>query len=183
MSKSYKSFMLFLLLCLLTPALQSCRQGEEKKVLTEQEIKRKQERYMSALRLGTLLNARELDRALHYLDTLNRLYPNDPQFCFCEGWAYEMQGDSIRARRAYTRAVEVYDSLIAINPNFSDMINRACIVQTLYGVNAYNQALDEMLHTLSDPEDLQAVESWRGYVNNNEELSFSELSDAIPNYQ
>ncbi|MDE6159590.1 MAG: hypothetical protein K2F69_05815, partial [Bacteroidaceae bacterium] len=94
-----------------------------------------------------------------------------------------MQGDSVRARRAYTRAVEIYDSLIAITPNFSDMINRACIVQTLYGVNAYNRALDEMLHTLSDPKDLQAVESWRGYVNNNEELSFSELSDTIQNYQ
>ncbi|MDE6158788.1 MAG: hypothetical protein K2F69_01620, partial [Bacteroidaceae bacterium] len=92
MSKSYKSFMLFLLLCLLTPVLQSCRQSEEKKELAEQEIKRKQERYMSALRLGTLLNARELDHALRYLDTLHRLYPNDSQFCFCEGWAYEMQG-------------------------------------------------------------------------------------------
>lgn len=181
MKTSHKLSLLFLL-CILAPTVLSCRHGEEKKVLTEQEIKRKQERYMSALRLGTLLNARELDRALHYLDTLNRLYPNDPQFYFCEGWAYEMQGDSVRARRAYTRSVEIYDSLIAITPNFSDMINRACIVQTLYGMNAYNRALDEILHTLNDPKDSQAVEYWRGHVSNNEELSFSELSDTIPEY-
>ena len=179
----YHSFPVLFLLCLLIPVTQSCRQSEEKKVLTEQEIKRKQERNMSALRLGTLLNARELDRALHYLDTLNRLYPNDPQFYFCEGWAYEMQGDSVRARRAYIRSIEIYDSLIAITPNLGDMINRACIVQTLYGVDAYNRALDEILHTLSNPKDSQAVEFWRGYVNNNKELSFSELSDTIQNYR
>ena len=87
------------------------------------------------------------------MDSLNRVFPNDPQFYFTEGWVYDMQGDSLRARAAYTKSISIYDSLIADNPNFDDMINRAVIVQILYGMEAYNQALDEMQSTFTTAKD------------------------------
>ena len=72
-----------------------------------------------------------------------------------------MQGDSLRARAAYTKSISIYDSLIADNPNFDDMINRAVIVQILYGMEAYNQALDEMQSTFTTAKDSSNIKMWK----------------------
>ena len=72
-----------------------------------------------------------------------------------------MQGDSLRARAAYTKSISIYDSLIADKPNFDDMINRAVIVQILYGMEAYNQALDEMQSTFTTAKDSSNIKMWK----------------------
>lgn len=45
-----------------------------------------------------MLNDRDFDRAHQFIDSLHIEYPRDPQFYFGEGWVYDMQGDSIKAR-------------------------------------------------------------------------------------
>lgn len=84
-----------------------------------------------------------------------------------------MQNDSLQARDAFTKSMVIYDSLIAAKPNFNDMINRAVIVQRLYGMEAYNHALDEIQSTISDPKDSLVIEQlWRNQVWNFKEISF-----------
>ena len=72
-----------------------------------------------------------------------------------------MQGDSLRARAAYTKSISIYDSLIADKPNFDDMINRAVVVQILYGMEAYNQALDEIQSTFTTAKDSSNIKMWK----------------------
>lgn len=165
-------FILLIMLCAPALTLQSCRQKEEKKELTEQEKERLRLRKAAGERLGEMLNARELDHALLYIDTLNRQFPNDPQFSFGEGWVHEMRGDSVRARRAYTRSLEIYDSLIAVRHDVGDMVNRAFLVQILYGMEAYDRALDEILPYCSDERDSMGIEYSKGIEFKTGELSF-----------
>ena len=58
------------------------------------------------------------------------------------------------ARLAYTRSVEIYDSLIIVSKNIDDilghMINRAWIIQFLYDMDAYNKAIDEIVSATPD---------------------------------
>ncbi|MDE5550816.1 MAG: hypothetical protein K2I99_05625, partial [Bacteroidaceae bacterium] len=77
----------FILLCSLIPAMQSCRQSDKKEILTEQQIEFRKERDQAGLRLGAMLNNRDFEQALRYVDSLHREYPDDPQFYFIEGWA------------------------------------------------------------------------------------------------
>lgn len=168
----------FILLCSLIPAMQSYRQSDKKEIPTEQQIEFQKERDRAGLRLETMLNNRDFEQALLYVDSLHREYPDDPQLYFTEGWAYDMLGDSLRARAAYTKSMGIYDSLIAAKPDCSDMINRALIVQILYGMEAYTRALDEIQSTISSPKDSLTIEQiWREFIFNKEELSFAELSN------
>lgn len=166
-----------ILLCSLIPAMHSCKQNAKKEMSEEQKKERRKKRDRAGLRLGKILNDRDFERAFRYIDSLHREHPNDPQFYFCEGWAYDMLGDSLRARAAYTKSMSIYDSLITAKSNVNDMINRAGIIQILYGMEAYDQALDEMQSVITSPKDSLAIEQvWRGFVFDKEELRFSELS-------
>ncbi len=89
----------------------ACPQSEEKTDLTH--VQRE-------ARLNALLCERDFGQALLLIDTLRAQYPRVPQFCFCEGWVYDMKGDSVRARSCYTQAVSIYDSLIAVKKDFGD---------------------------------------------------------------
>ena len=95
-----------------------------------------------------MLNDRDFEQALQRIDSIHRKIPHDPQSYFCEGWVYDMQGGSLMARLAYTRSMEIYDSLIIVSKNIDDilghMINRAWIIQFLYDMDAYNKAIDEI---------------------------------------
>lgn len=166
-----------ILLCSLIPAMHSCKQNAKKEMSEEQKKERRKKRDRAGLRLGKILNDRDFERAFRYIDSLHREHPNDPQFYFCEGWAYDMLGDSLQARAAYTKSMSIYDSLITAKSDFSDMVNRALIVQILYGMDAYNQTLDEMQSVITSPKDSLEIEQlWRGLVFNTKELRFSELS-------
>ena len=153
--------MAVILLCSQVSAMQSCKQSTQKEILTERQIELRNERNLAGIRLKEILEERNFERTLLYVDSLNRVFPNDPQFYFTEGWVYDMQGDSLRARAAYTKSISIYDSLIADKPNFDDMINRAVIVQILYGMEAYNQALDEMQSTFTTAKDAANIKMWK----------------------
>ena len=142
-------------------AMQSCKQSTQKEILTERQIELRNERNLAGIRLKEILEERNFERTLLYVDSLNRVFPNDPQFYFTEGWVYDMQGDSLRARSAYTKSISIYDSLIADKPNFDDMINRAVVVQILYGMEAYNQALDEIQSTFTTAKDSSYIKMWK----------------------
>ena len=153
--------MAVILLCSQVSAMQSCKQSTQKEILTERQIELRNERNLAGIRLKEILEERNFERALLYVDSLNRVFPNDPQFYFTEGWVYDMQGDSLRARSAYTKSISIYDSLIADKPNFDDMINRAVVVQILYGMEAYNQALDEIQSTFTTAKDSSYIKMWK----------------------
>ena len=153
--------MAVILLCSQVSAMQSCKQSTQKEILTERQIELRNERNLAGIRLKEILEERNFERTLLYVDSLNRVFPNDPQFYFTEGWVYDMQGDSLRARSAYTKSISIYDSLIADKPNFDDMINRAVVVQILYGMEAYNQALDEIQSTFTTAKDSSYIKMWK----------------------
>lgn len=173
-----KSNILYKIACILlfslVPAMQSCKQSVKNEIPPEQQIEFRKKRFRAGLRLTEMLRDkdRDLKRVLQYLDSLHREFPHDPQFYFVEGWAYDMLEDSIRARAAYTKSIDIYDSLIAAKPNFDDMINRAGIVQILYGMEAYNRALDDMQSIFNSPQDSMNIQIWRKTVIKKEELQF-----------
>lgn len=163
----------FVLLCSSILLVLSCRRSAQKRTTQCQQIEPHEKRDCAGLRLGTMLNDRDFERALSYVDSLHKEYPDDPQFYFAEGWVYDMQGDSLRARAAYTKYIGIYDSLIVVRSDFNDMINRALVMQMLYGMDAYNRALDEMLSIINSSKDSLAIEQvWRKTVLIKDELSF-----------
>lgn len=163
----------FLLLCSLVFSMQSCKQRTEKEKATAQILKIQQERKQATHLLGAMLNDRDFERALPYIDSLHREFPNDPQLYFAQGWVYYMQDDSLRARASFIKSMNIYDSLIAVNSVFGDMVNRAFIVQILYGMEAYNQALNKIQSIISNPKDSMEIEQiWRGAVINMKEIDF-----------
>lgn len=163
---------IYILLCSLLFAMLSCKQGVNNELSEEQQMELKKKRFDAGIRLGAMLNDRDFDRAHQFIDSLHIEYPRDPQFYFGEGWVYDMQGDSIKAHIAYTKSIAIYDSLIAVKPNFDDMFNRAFIIQILYGIDAYNQELDKMQSTLKSSKDSMVIEHIRGWVFKKEEISF-----------
>lgn len=174
MSKVYR--ISFILLCFLIPAMQSCKQNAKKEISAER-LMEIHKRDSVKLSLTPMLNNRDFEHVLPSIDSLIAEYPDDPQLYFVEGWVYDMQGDSLLARTAYTKSCSIYDSLIAANPNISDMVNRAFIVQILSGMDAYNRALDDMLSFVSSSRDSLWINEMRETVFKKEELSFGELSN------
>ena len=71
--------------------------------------------------------------------------------------------------------MEIYDSLIVANGDITDMENRAYIVQILYGMDAFNRALDEIESAFSNSEPpVKYPQIYREDVFNTKELRFSE---------
>lgn len=181
MIKSKKIYNIaFILLCSLPSILQSCKQTETKEMQEELQFNPQQMRDLAGLRLGGLLNKRDFEHALPYLDSLKQVYPNDPQFLFCEGWAYNLLGDSLRARMAYSKSLHFYDSLIAKKPYQDYMLNRACIIQYLFGQGAYNKALDEILSTTNNPNDSTYIGMLKMINFKAKETLFLNLSNVVP---
>lgn len=148
----------FTLLCSLSSLILSCKQSARDEILTEQQIELKRKRLIAGERLQEMLHDKDYEQVLQYLDTLYLDYPRDPQLFFVEGWAYDMLGDSLLAHTAYAKSVDVYDSLIAAKSDVGDMINRAVVLQLLYGKEAYSQALDEILQSNCSYEDSLFIE-------------------------
>ena len=124
-----------------------------------------------------MLNDRDFEQALQRIDSIHRKIPHDPQSYFCEGWVYDMQGDSLMARLAYTRSMEIYDSLIIVSKNIDDilghMINRAWIIQFLYDMDAYNKAIDEIVSATPDSVFLLQIEQMcKGLVFKKKDIKF-----------
>lgn len=155
-------------MCLIITVLISyaCKHGSEISP-SDRDVKK---RNQAGMRLDTLLCNRDFDRALLFMDTLHAQYPRDPQFYFCEGWIYAMKGDSAKARACFTEAIAIYDSLIAVKNDLGDQINRAFIIQILYGREAYDKCLDDILQTLKNPHDSV-------YIEVNRKLDCCELDD------
>lgn len=168
------------MLCTIVSSLQSCKQTETKEIQAERQFNPQQMRDLAGLRLGRLLNKRDFGHALPYLDSLKQVYPNDPQFLFCEGWAYNLLGDSLRARIAYHKSLHFYDSLIAKKPYQDYMLNRACIIQYLFGPGAYNKALDEILSTTNNPNDSTYIGMLKMINFKAKETLFLNLSNVVP---
>ena len=116
------SIVLCLLFCFLTPTLMSYAQNKE------QQLKYKQERFQAGIRLTNMMRNGGFKLALLFLDTLKAKYPRDPQFPFAEGYIYDMQGNSIKARPAFEKSLSLYDSIIAADSNSGQVVNRLIIL-------------------------------------------------------
>lgn len=116
------SIVLCLLFCFLTPTLMSCAQNKER------QLKYKQERFQAGIRLTNMMRNGGFKLALLFLDTLKAKYPRDPQFPFAEGYIYDMQGNSIKARPAFEKSLSLYDSIIAADSNSGQVVNRLIIL-------------------------------------------------------
>lgn len=166
-----------LLLLFLIPVMFSCKQNSgdkqnpEKRELSEQEKEAMIERSIEEGSLTEKLKNKNFEQALSNIASLHLKYPHDPQLYFYEGWVYDMKEDSIKSHIAFSKALNIYDSLIVAKTNFVNEINRAVIVQILYGQEAYTKALDKIqakYNTYNDSLEIEMV--WRKFVYNPNEF-------------
>lgn len=163
---------------ILLTVIHGCTHSNENSLSDKQA---KQERFQAGMRLDSLLCKRDLENALLFIDTLHTRYPRDPQFYFGEGWIYQMKNDSVKARSCFTKAVAIYDSLIAVKKDFGDQINRALIIQILYGKEAYDKSLDEILRTAKNTHDSLVIEEiYRNLIYKKEDMFKPETHRTFP---
>lgn len=136
----------------------------------EEDHEAKKERFDDGEMLENLLCNRKLKEALLLIDTLHTKYPHDPQSYFCEGWIYDMNNDSVNARRCFKKALSMYDSLISQKDDIGLRFNRAFIVGILYGHDAYNKAVDGMLKFAKNSSDTTSINMYRDLVYDKNEM-------------
>ena len=146
---------LFILVCALALTLWLC------KVRADRQQEAKQERFQAGMRIDALMRSHDFQNLYPCLDSLHRVYPQDPMFYTLEGMAHDYQGDRTQARKAYTKAIELYDALISTKHNFDDRINRASVILFKDGKMAYVLALDEVLTHAKAPQEEQEVKMLR----------------------
>lgn len=146
---------LFILVCALALTLWLC------KVRADRQQEAKQERFQAGMGIVSLMRNRDFLHLYPCLDSLHRVYPQDPQFYTVEGMAHDYQGDRARARKAFAKAIELYDVLISTKHNFDDRINRASVILFKDGKMAYFLALDEVLTHAKTPQEEQEVKMFR----------------------
>lgn len=169
--KRFRFHITALLLWFIISTVFSCKQNQGNEELSEQGKEVQKERFIAGGRLEKMLENKNLELSLLYLNFLHVKYPHDPQFYFCEGWVYDMKKDSVKSHAAYSKALNIYDSLIVVEPKFDREINRAVIVQILYGQKAYTKTLDNIqakYNTYNDSLEIEMV--WRKFVYNPNEF-------------
>lgn len=139
---------------------------------SEDEYRRKKERFDDGEKLDALLCSRRLDDALLFLDTLRTKYPHDPLFCFGVGWVHDMQGDSLRARASFKRGIYMYDSLLAIKDDPGLRFNRAFLVLIVEGRKAFNKAMDESISLAKTKEEATYFKEMRKMLYYDKETLF-----------
>lgn len=113
------------------------------------------------MRIDALMRSHDFQNLYPCLDSLHRVYPQDPQFYTVEGMARDYQGDRARARKAFAKAIELYDALISTKHNFDDRINRASVILFKDGKMAYHLALDETLTHATTQKEKDEVKFFR----------------------
>lgn len=146
---------LFILVCALALTLWLC------KVRADRQQEAKQERFQAGMRIDALMRSHDFQNLYPCLDSLHRVYPQDPQFYTVEGMARDYQGDRARARKAFAKAIELYDALISTKHNFDDRINRASVILFKDGKMAYHLALDETLTHATTQKEKDEVKFFR----------------------
>lgn len=146
---------LFFMVCALLLTLLLCKARNDR----QQEAK--QERFQAGMRIDELMRNRDFLHLYPCLDSLHRVYPQDPQFYTVEGMARDYQGDRARARKAFAKAIELYDVLISTKHNFDDRINRASVILFKDGKMAYHLALDETLTHATTQKEKDEVKFFR----------------------
>ncbi len=156
----------------------SCMQGKgqgQADAQTKTAQVAKEQRSADGLRLMSMLSEQDFENALSLLDTLHARYPDDPQFYFAEGWIYDMEDDSIKSRRCFEKALTLYDSLVIQDDGVDGKINRAFIIQILYGEDAYNEEITKIAQSARTPEDSANIENWRGVLYDKDEKDIFNL--------
>lgn len=146
---------LIFMVCVLLLTLLLC------KVRTDRQQEIKKERFQAGMRVDSLMRSRDFQHLYPCLDSLQRVYPHDPQFYTLEGMAHDYEGDRAKARKAFAKAIELYDVLISTKHNWDDRINRASVILFKDGKMAYFLALDEVLTHAKTPKEEQEVKMFR----------------------
>ena len=146
---------LFFMVCALLLTLLLCKARNDR----QQEAK--QERFQAGMRIDALMRSHDFQNLYPCLGSLHRVYPQDPQFYTVEGMARDYQGDRARARKAFAKAIELYDVLISTKHNFDDRINRASVILFKDGKMAYHLALDETLTHATTQKEKDEVKFFR----------------------
>lgn len=146
---------LFILVCALALTLWLC------KVRADRQLEAKQERFQAGMRVESLMRSHDFRHLYPCLDSLHKVYPKDPQFYVAEGMAHDYQGDCTQARKAYTKAIELYDALISTKHHWDDRVNRAGVILFRDGKMAYHLALDETLTHATTQKEKDEVKFFR----------------------
>ena len=146
---------LFFMVCALLLTLLLCKARNDR----QQEAK--QERFQAGMRIDALMRSHDFQNLYPCLVSLHRVYPQDRMFYTLEGMAHDYQGDRTQARKAFAKAIELYDVLISTKHNFDDRINRASVILFKDGKMAYHLALDETLTHATTQKEKDEVKFFR----------------------
>lgn len=99
-------------------------------------------------RVSKMVAHDSLDDALRLIIELEPMRTDDPQIPFIKGIIWYKLGKTDSATQAIQRSAFIYDSLMAIQPNMNDAINKATCILLLQGDEAYQLMLDSIENTL-----------------------------------
>lgn len=102
----------------------------------------------AGVRLTNLMCSGNYDKALVLLDTLLEIDPNSPNYCFCQGWCYDMLGDSLNAKNCYLQAKELYNKYNVLYDASSVAFSKAYVTLCLEGRDAFYSTLDSLCDDL-----------------------------------
>ena len=101
------------------------------------------------VRLTNLMCSGNYDKALVLLDTLLEIDPYAPNYYFCQGWCYDMLGDSLKAKKSYLQAKELYNKYNVLYDASSVAFSKAYVTLCLEGEDAFFCTLDSLCDDLS----------------------------------
>lgn len=119
-----------------------------------------EERWMM---LNVSLINRDFSTALLYIDTLQKYYPEYHTLYFSKGWVYSMENKPKEAKKNFLKALEIIDKDLKRTKEKEKRdglwMNRAFMMEVLYGRETYMKTLDSMKSVLSDTMCLELLKN------------------------
>ncbi|MCR5316529.1 MAG: hypothetical protein K6E52_11600 [Bacteroidaceae bacterium] len=101
------------------------------------------------VRLSNLCVLGNYEEALALIDTLQESTLYAPNYLFCQGWCYDMLGDSLKAKECYLQAKDLYNKYNVYYDASSVTFSKAYVILCLEGRDAFFYALDSLCDDLS----------------------------------
>lgn len=98
----------------------------------------------SVVSLHNLLEEKNFEEALVLIDSTLKVFPDKPEMYFAKGWVCDQIGDSVGKNDSFKKARFLYEKRIAESHKWEDEVNRVCIAQILFGMDAYRKEVDSL---------------------------------------
>ena len=104
--------------------------------------------------LLSALSLRDFETAKRYIDTLRANGRDNEIFYLEEGWMYDMLNEKEKAKECFLKSLKLQESKIDTMkkslPRDVELVQRAMLIQALYGNEAHERSLDSLRGKLCD---------------------------------